>query len=329
MGSSSAAALRQLVRAGKPLVLPGAANALTAGLVEQAGFEAVYLTGAGVTNSLLGVADLGLLTATELAEQVAAMVDSVAIPVIVDADTGFGGPLNVARTFRQLERAGAAAIEIEDQTMPKRCGHFDGKTVVSVTEMLARIYAALDARDNDDVMLIARTDAREVNGFEDAIERACRYAEAGADMTFIEAPRSADEVAAVPRRVPGPQILNVVEGGKTPMPSYEEVASAGYAAVLYANSTLRASIKSTREVLDILRQHGSTAAALDLMATWEERQQLVHRDELEQRSDAYYAQASALPHSGDALSIDRGPALGGDTSSTNTSPNQHHLSQEA
>lgn len=286
--------LPELVVQPEPLVLPGAFNAMTARLIEQVGFKGVYLSGAGITNALLGMADLGLLTATELIAQTAAVVESVQIPVVVDADTGFGGPLNVARTVRDLERAGAAAITIEDQTHPKKCGHFDDKSVVPPAEMVTRIVAAVDARRDPRMMIIARTDARAVNGFQDAVDRARLYKEVGADMTFIEAPQTVEELNMIPRLVPGPQLLNVVEGGKTPIPTYADVQRAGYAVVLYANSALRAALKGMRRILEALRAEGSTAHALDLMATWEERQNLVGRDELEDQADRFRNFATQL-----------------------------------
>lgn len=283
--------LGRLLSAGRPLVVPGAADAITARLIEQIGFEAVYLTGAGVTNAYLGVADMGLLSLPELTAHVAAVRDAVDIPIIVDADTGFGGPLNVARTMRALERAGAAAIELEDQTFPKRCGHFTGKSVVSTGEMLGRLAAALDARSDPSVLLIARTDARAVNGLDDAIERACAYAEAGADITFVEAPATKEEVEAIPRRIPAPQMLNLVEGGLTPMLPYDDVRRTGYAIVLYANAALRAGLRGMQITLTALRRDGSTSAVLDQMATWNERQALVRKDELDALGAQYEARA--------------------------------------
>ena len=181
--------LRDLLRGAKP-VLPGAANALTARVIEDLGFAAIYVTGAGVTNTFLGMPDIGLISVTELAIHVGAMREAVALPLIVDADTGFGNALNVGRTIQTLERAGANAIQIEDQDFPKRCGHFSGKSVIPCAEMVQKIRAAVDARNDPDLVIMARTDAIAVNGFDDAMERAAAYIEAGADMTFVEAPRT-------------------------------------------------------------------------------------------------------------------------------------------
>jgi phosphoenolpyruvate phosphomutase-like protein len=187
--------LRELVGRKKPILLPGAANALTARVIEELGFEAIYVTGAGVTNAFLGMPDIGLISVTELAEHVRAMRDAVGLPLIVDADTGFGNAINVARTLKLLERGGASAIQLEDQEFPKRCGHFSGKSVVPRAEMVQKIHAAADARVDGDMMIVARTDAIAVNGFDDAIERAQAYIEAGADMTFVEADRGDPEAS--------------------------------------------------------------------------------------------------------------------------------------
>ena len=186
------------------MLLPGASNALTARIIEDLGFKAIYVTGAGVTNTFLGVPDIGLISMTELANHVSAMRDVVALPLIVDADTGFGNPLNVTRTIRVLERSGANAIQLEDQEFPKRCGHFSGKSVIASTDMVQKIRAAADARIDPDLVIVARTDAIATHGFEDAMERAAAYIEAGADMTFVEAPRTKEQIVEIPRRVDGP-----------------------------------------------------------------------------------------------------------------------------
>lgn len=186
-----------------PLLLPGAPNALTARILEAVGFEAVYVSGAGVSNSFLGSPDIGLLTMPEIADHVAAIRDVVDIPIVVDADTGFGNALNVQRTVRVLERAGANAIQLEDQVTPKRCGHFDGKDVIDAAEMVGKIKAAVDARVDDQLLIVARTDARAEFGLDVACDRAARYLEAGADVIFVEAPHNREELAEIPRRVPG------------------------------------------------------------------------------------------------------------------------------
>ncbi len=272
-----------------PLILPGAPNALSARVVEAAGFEAVYVSGAGVTNTYLGMPDLGLLTLTELVSHVAAMADAVSIPLVVDADTGFGNALNVQRAVRQLERAGAAAIQIEDQISPKKCGHFAGKEVVSASEMVGKIRAAVDARSDEDLMIIARTDARATHGIEAACERAALYLDAGADALFVEAPRSFEEMRYLTRQVPGCHIANMVEGGLTPLLPQEQLADLGFAVALYANTAMRGAVVGMRDVLEHLAKHGDTCAAEDLMISWAERQSLVRKPEFDELDRRYAA----------------------------------------
>lgn len=272
--------------AGRAFVLPGATDAVTARLVETLGFEAVYVTGAGLANARLGYPDLGLVTLTELVDHVSGLAETVEIPIVVDADTGFGNPLNVQRTVRLLERAGAAAIQLEDQVTPKRCGHFEGKEVVSTAEMVQKIHAAVDARRHDTV-LIARTDAAGVFGLDTALERAAAYREAGADVLFVEAPRSREELARVPAEVAGTHLVNVVEGGKTPIVAREELERLGFTIVLYANSALRASLLAAKQVLAHLRDEGSTEAVLDSIMSWNERQDLVRTETYEELERTY------------------------------------------
>lgn len=279
--------LRELIgRAGRPLVLPGAPNALTARVVEESGFEAVYVSGAGVSNTYLGMPDLGLLGMNELAAHVAAMADAVSLPLVVDADTGFGNSLNVQRTVRTLERAGAAGIQIEDQVSPKKCGHFADKEIIGTAEMAGKIRAAVDARTDDDLVVIARTDARAVEGLDAACERAAVFSEAGADVLFVEAPTSRQEMAHITRAVPGRHIANMVEGGLTPLLPTDELGELGFSVALYANAAMRGAVTGMRAVLDHLAKHGDTRNAQDLMISWADRQGLVkkpHFDELDRR----------------------------------------------
>lgn len=278
----------------RPLLLPGAPNALTARVVQEAGFDAVYVSGAGVTNTYLGAPDLGLLSITELANHVAVMADAVHLPLVVDADTGFGNALNVQRTVRQLERAGAAAIQIEDQVTPKRCGHFSGKEVITAGEMVGKIHAAADARVDEDVAIIARTDARATSGIGEACDRAARYLEAGADILFVEAPRSVDEMRQITTQVSALHMANMVEGGLTPLLKREELADLGFAIGLYANAAMRGAVAGMRAVLQNLAKHGDTRTAEDLMISWRDRQELVGKplfDEL----DARYAAKEENP----------------------------------
>ena len=271
--------LRQALSQRRALLVPGAANALTARIIEDLGFEAIYLTGAGLANTSFGVPDIGLVTMTELIEATAAISAATTLPLIVDADTGFGNELNVVRTVRALERAGAAAIQLEDQVFPKKCGHFSGKAVISTAEMTTKLKAAADARHSRDFLLIARTDARAIEGLDAAIERAERFVEAGADVTFVEAPQSMAELTEIPRRLAVPQVANMVVGGKTPLASQKELAAMGFALVLYANAALQASVLAMQEVLGALRQDGSLARVANRLASFEERQRIVGKDE--------------------------------------------------
>lgn len=272
---------------GGPLILPGAPDALGARMIERLGFEAAYITGAGVTNARLGVPDLGLITLTELADTVEAVREAVAIPLVVDADTGFGGPLNVRRTVQMLERRGANAIQLEDQEFPKRCGHFAGKEVIPAAEMVAKLHAALDARGDDALLIIARTDAGQMLGLEEALERAELYREAGADVIFVEAPESSDELAEIGRRLKGPLLVNIVEGGATPLLPAEELGALGFSIVLYANAALRGAVRGMHVVLEHLRRTGSTIGALEQMIGWEQRQELVGKPFFDELSERY------------------------------------------
>ncbi len=277
MSESCNRRLRTLVGRHEAVLLPGAANALTARVIEDLGFEAIYVTGAGVTNTFLGMPDIGLISVTELANHVAAMREAVQLPLIVDADTGFGNAINVGRTIRVLERSGANAIQLEDQEFPKRCGHFSGKSVIPRDEMVQKIRAAVDARADPDLVILARTDAIAVNGFEDAIERAQAYIEAGADMTFVEAPRTGEQIVAIPKRLRVPQLINIVAGGLTPMLELPELERMGYSLVLYANAALQGSVAGMQKVLRHLKAKGSLDGVSDQLATFAERQRLVQK----------------------------------------------------
>ncbi|WP_028603621.1 isocitrate lyase/phosphoenolpyruvate mutase family protein [Ottowia thiooxydans] len=269
------AQLRAELRAGAGMLMPGAGNALAARFIERAGFRSLMVSGAAVANSYLGMPDIGLVSVTELAQHVAAVREAVSLPILADADTGFGNALNTRRTVQLLERAGANAIMLEDQTYPKRCGHFDGKGVVPTQEMVSKIKAAVDAREDDGLMILARTDARAVEGFEAALDRARAYQAAGADFLFVEAPLTREELLAIPREVPGIHMCNMVIGGKTPLLPREELASAGYAAICYANAALQASMLAMERVLGHLHQHGSIEGAEDQLMMFAERQQVL------------------------------------------------------
>jgi 2-methylisocitrate lyase-like PEP mutase family enzyme len=290
---SGTARLGELMKRGAAVPVPGAANALFARVIEDLGFEAVYVTGAGIANMLLGVPDIGLTTITEIAETASRIADAVSLPIIVDADTGFGNAVNLVRTVRLLERAGAAGIQIEDQVFPKKCGHFDGKEVIAIDEMVQKIKAAVDTRRDQNLQIIARTDARAVEGFDRAVARASAYAEAGADATFVEAPISFEELSQIPKLISVPQIANIVFGGKTPDPGRKKLAELGFSVVLYANAVLQASLKASHDVLAALRADGSLRSAGHLLASFEERQQVVAKDEWDALEERYRAAGSA------------------------------------
>ncbi|HSG79585.1 MAG TPA: isocitrate lyase/phosphoenolpyruvate mutase family protein [Acidimicrobiia bacterium] len=265
-----AARLRHLLATEAPVVAPGAYNALFARLIAEAGFPAVYLSGAGVANSLLGRPDIGLVTMSEMAMIAERVCEVVDVPVIADGDTGYGGVHNVARTIRAYERAGVAAIQLEDQVFPKKCGHFEGKEVVGADQMLQRIEAALDARSDDDgILVIARTDARAPIGLEEAIDRARRYGEAGADILFVEAPQTVEELARVGDELgEWPLLANMVEFGKTPLLPADELADLGFSLVITPGAITRVTTKAAEEVLAELKRAGTTKAHLDRMKTF-------------------------------------------------------------
>jgi 2-methylisocitrate lyase-like PEP mutase family enzyme len=269
---------RYLLTPGAGHLMPGAANALAARVIESTGHKMLMVSGAAVANTYLGVPDIGLVSLSELAGHVSAIRDAVEIPMLVDGDTGFGNAINVVHTIKVLERAGANAIMLEDQTFPKRCGHFEGKEVVSKFEMVQKIKAAVDAREDDNMMILARTDARSIEGLEGAIDRALAYKEAGADFLFIEAPVSIDEMIAIPREVPGVHVCNLVIGGKTPLLSQKELANMGYSVVLYANIALQASLLAMQKCLTHLHDHGSILGVEDQLMMFKERQKMVNAD---------------------------------------------------
>ena len=279
--------LRQMLNARQGLLVPGAANALAARVIEELGFEAVYLSGAGLTNTFYGMPDLGFVHLGDLAQHTAAMRDAVALPIIVDADTGFGNALNVRHTVRTLERAGANAIQLEDQVSPKKCGHFEGKAVIGLAEMVAKVKAAVDARDHGDFLVIARTDAAAVEGIDAAIARAAAYAEAGADVTFVEAPVSLDALRRIPRELSCPQVVNLVIGGKTPTLDAKEFTEMGFSLLLYANAALQGAVRGMTLALTNLRDSGRLDEASGLVATFAERQALVRKDKFDALDGRY------------------------------------------
>ncbi|SNS06105.1 isocitrate lyase/PEP mutase family protein [Antarctobacter heliothermus] len=280
------AAFRARLQEDRALLLPGAANALAARVIEDCGFEAIFLTGAGLTNSYYGKPDLGFMGLSDIAAHTAAIRNISALPIIADADTGFGNAVNMYHSVRTLELAGASAIQIEDQINPKRCGHFSGKDVVALPEARDRIRAAVDARTDPNLMILARTDARATQGLEAALDRAAAFIEDGADITFVEAPENAEEIRAIPARLKNtPQLLNIVVGGRTPTLEFDELEAMGFSLILYANVALQAAIRGMYSALHDLksnRKFEDTGA----IAGFEERQRVVNKsyyDGLEKR----------------------------------------------
>jgi len=267
--------LRELIKTEKIIVLPGVYDCLSARLAQEAGFKAVLLTGAGIAASLLGYPDFGLISMAEVLNHTRNMVESVNIPVFADCDTGYGNPINVYRTVKEFEKAGVAGLFIEDQVFPKRCGHFDKKQVISREEMVKKIEAALDARIDPDLVIMARIDARAVYGIQEAIERANIYADAGADMVFVEAPETLDELRMIPKSVKAPAMVNLVEGGKTPLVSVQELQEMGFKFASFSGSAQKTAIKAMRDLFTILKTTGSLDSALKNIASLDDRSQLL------------------------------------------------------
>jgi len=281
--------LRSRLGENSAIVAPGAYNALTAKLIERLGFEVVYATGAGIANSILGLPDVGLMSMGEVLSQVNYIVNATSLPVIADIDTGYGTAVNVFRTVREFQKTGVAALQIEDQVVPKRCGHFQGKSVIPCGEMVQKLRAAVDARGDGDLLLIARTDARAVEGIDSAIERAERYFEAGADLTFVEAPSSEDELRTIGQRLSGlaPQVANMMEGGVTPLVPKQQLEDMGFKIIIYANSALRASLKQMNHVLGHLHDDGWTATVVGDLVTKAERDSITGLPKMEELEKRY------------------------------------------
>ncbi len=287
MSERPTARLRQLIAGPDIILAPGVADALNARLVAERGFNAIYMTGAGTTAVRLGMPDIGLLTMTEMVDNAARIVDASGLPLIADADNGYGGPLNVRRTIREYERAGAAAVHLEDQVLPKRCGHLAGKQLIPAAEMVAKIKAAVDARRDQDFVIIARTDALAVEGMEAALTRAGQYHEAGADMLFVEAPSARGELEAIPKRLTAPVVYNMASSGKTPFLPADEIAALGFKLVIYPNFLILAAMRAAARVLDTLRQSGTIAGMTGEMATFTEFFDLLGMDEVRELEERY------------------------------------------
>jgi len=279
--------LRELLARPKVLMAPGAADALTARLIAKHGFEAIYMTGAGTTAVRLGMPDVGLLTMSEMVDNAQRIAYASQLPLIADADTGYGGPVNVQRTVRDYERAGAAAIHIEDQQWPKRCGHLAGKSLIPVEEMQAKIRAGLDARIDQDFVLIARSDALAVEGFERAMERCHRYEEAGADMIFLEAPSKMEHLAAIPKAFRKPALYNMASSGKTPFLGAEEIQKLGYKVVIYPNFALLSAITAISHTLSELKRTGTMSEVSKNIASFQDFFNLVGMKEVQEAEAKY------------------------------------------
>ena len=280
--------LRKRFSESKILVAPGAYDAFTAKLIESSGFESVYLSGAGVSYTLLGQPDTGQVTQTQMVEKVGTVANAIGIPLIADGDTGYGNAVNVMETVRRYEHAGAAAIQLEDQQFPKRCGHLSGKELIPADEMVGKIRAAIDARASDEFLIIARTDALGVAGLEEAILRGKKYVDAGADMLFVESPNSMEELKTVADEFSEiPLMANMVEGGVTPLLSADELESMGYSLVIYPNSLTRRFARAGLDLLADLHGNGTTRARLDKMMPFQELNAMLGLEDLKKLEQNY------------------------------------------
>jgi methylisocitrate lyase len=288
------ALFRQLIESPKILVLPGAHDALSLKLIERAGFQAAAAGGYSATASLIGQPDVAQLGMSEMAEHYARLCDSTELPLLADADTGYGGPTNVARTVRAYERAGVAALFMEDQVSPKRCGHMEGKQVIPAAEMVAKLKAALDARKDEAMIICARTDARAVEGLDAAIERAELYREAGADLLFVEAPLSIEELRRICSEIAGPCLANNVEGGKTPALPADTLEEMGFAAVTWPVSASYAIAHALRDLYATLMRDGTTAAQFNRMLDFESFNNLIGLPAVRAQEDAWREEAQEL-----------------------------------
>ncbi|MFC1864315.1 oxaloacetate decarboxylase [Chloroflexota bacterium] len=283
--------LRNLLKKPGIIVAPGAHDAFTAKIIEQTGgFQAVYMTGSGAAMSILGEPDIGLLTMTEMVTHARNLANAVSLPVIADADTGYGNAINVVRTIREYESTGVAAVHIEDQVTPKKCGHFEGKQVISQNEMVGKIRAAVDAREDPDFVIIARTDVRAVRGLDEAIKRARAYVEAGADVIFVEAPQSLEELNTIARSINAPLLVNMDEGTKTPMLTALELEKIGYKIVIFPRSAPCAAAKTIQELMQLLKETGTTQGFSDRIVTFEERNLLTGLTRYKEMERKYLSQ---------------------------------------
>lgn len=272
--------LRDLLAAKEILIAPGAHDVLTAKIIEKAGFEAVYMTGYGQAASHLGTADVGLMTMTEMLARANNFTSAVDIPVIADGDTGFGNAVNVMRTVRQYEMAGVAAIQLEDQVAPKKCGHMTGRQVIPMEEMVGKIRAAVEARENPDFVIIARTDARTIHGIDEAIRRAKAYEEAGADVIFVESPESIEEMKRITSDIKVPVLANMVEGGRTPLLSAGELEKLGYDLVIFPTASTYMVAQAMKNLMEELMRTGTTEHLIPEMIPFQEFNDLIGLSEI-------------------------------------------------
>ncbi len=279
--------LRNLLASKQIVVAPGAHDALTAKIIEKTGFPAVYMTGYGQAASHLGRPDVGLLTMSEMVSRAANMVEAVKIPVIADGDTGFGNAVNVMRTVREYEKAGVAAIQLEDQVAPKKCGHMIGRQVVSKDEMVGKIKAAVSVRQDPDLVIIARTDARTVHGIDEAISRMKAYEEAGADLLFVESPESVDEMKRITTSFKAPVLANMVEGGRTPLLTAQELGEIGYGLVIFPTSSTYTVTLAVTRLMENLKQTGTTAGMLDEMVDFTAFNELIGLPQIRSLEDIF------------------------------------------
>jgi len=279
--------LRELLARPDPLIVPFAHDALSARLIELAGFNAVGASGSGMTASLLAVPDIALSTMSEMVQQTGRIVQATGLPLIADADNGHGNHVNVWRTVRELESSGAAGLFMEDQRHPKRCGHYQGTTVVPIEEMVGKLRAALAARHNPDFVIIARTDARQSLGLDEAIRRGNRYAEAGADVIFVEAPQSVEELELIAREIDAPLMVNMVEGGRTPILPPAELSAMGYRIIIWPDTAIAAATRAMQRALVSLAQHGTSEAVADDLVPFDEMRKVLRHEEYLRIDQAY------------------------------------------
>lgn len=278
---------RDLIDSNDITILPGCYDALSAKIIEKAGFDAAYLSGAGVSNTKLGIADTGFVTQTEMRRQIEYVTDAISIPLFSDADEGYGNPLHVRRTVQAYEREGASALHVEDQTFPKKCGHFDDKELLPAEEMIQKLEAALEAREDPAFTIVARTDARAVEGIDAAIDRANAYADAGADLIFPEAPQDREEMKRFCEEIDAPVMANMVEYGKTPMVPAEELETIGFDLVIFPNSLVRAAMVTMVDVAEHIDDTGTTGDILDQIASFDLRNELTDYERVKELEKRY------------------------------------------